>query len=39
VGANEQGEVNEQGAGSNGARACVGGWRSRGRGHVRGGGA
>jgi hypothetical protein len=34
-GANEQGKVGEQGAGSKGARACRGGQRLRGRGHPR----
>jgi hypothetical protein len=33
-GANEQREVGEQGTGSEGARACGGGRRTRGRGHV-----
>jgi hypothetical protein len=35
--ANEQGEVAERGMGSKGARACEGGWRTRGRGRVHGG--
>jgi hypothetical protein len=35
-GANEQREVGEQGTGSEGARACGGGRRTRGRGHVPG---
>jgi hypothetical protein len=37
-GASEQGEVGERGSGSKGARACRGGRRTRGRGHVHGGG-
>jgi hypothetical protein len=37
-GANEQRGVGEQGMRSKGARACRGGWRTRGRGRDHGGG-
>jgi hypothetical protein len=37
-GTSEQGGVGERGTGSKGARACGGGWRTRGRGRVHGGG-